>query len=405
MQGVRIAGVGIDLPPRIVTNDDLAKAYLEARQRVLDAGYELTAEQREAYETNDEWIQSRTGIKTRRFAEAHETTSDYAQRAAHAAWTDAYGEGVEYLPDFVLIGTVLGDHKTTPPTVVVTTRKMGLPAYVKRSGELHLRNCGMADIAFACSTPIAALNIALSFIQSENYKRGILILADLMSRTTGQHDRGRSPRVILGDAAAAYVLEACEASASWFHSPPVFMGGDGGVNGCNEDKIKTLADGAAVPLEAQHMDPRRDDHLMFMDGKAVLKDIVPLVANLLIPDMLEFFHASIEDINIIIPHQANSRMSVGVLERIAKRYPHVDFRLATYDNPRGVSVGQGSAPKTHTILWYDNIDHFGNTTSPATALCTYEARELGLIQPGTCIMQIAFGGGYSWGGLVFTWGT
>ncbi len=400
MQGIRIAGLGIALPQRIVTNDDIARMYLEERQHVLDAGYTLSSEQSQAYETSDEWILTRTGIRERRFAEPGESTSDYAARAAHEAWTDAYGDGLEH-PEFFILGTVSPDHPQTPPTSVVALRKMHFPSY--RHG-VQLRGCVTMDVSFACTTPMAALSVGFALIQSGACTRGIVALADLMTRTTGRHHRANSPFAILGDAGAAYVLEACALEHSWFKNPPVFMGGDGGIDGVNENRIKTLAGGSAVPLLAEHLDPRRDDHLMFMDGRNVYEDIVPLVNDRLVPDALEFFGITIEDVDVFTPHQANKRMSEAVVKRLAKQYPHVEFRMATLDCPEGVPIGKSTVPKTHTIIWYDNVDHFGNPTSPATALCTYEARQLGIIKPGTRVLQIAFGGGYSWGSTYFVWG-
>ncbi|MEK7639770.1 MAG: ketoacyl-ACP synthase III [Patescibacteria group bacterium] len=402
MQGVRIAGLGIALPKRIVTNDDIARMYLEERECVLASGIMLTDAEREVYETSDEWILSRTGIKERRFAEPGETTSDYAMRAAHEAWTDAYGDGLE-LPEFFILGTVSPDHPQTPPTSAVALRKMHFPPYRNGLAGKRLRNCITMDVSYACTTPMAALSVGCALIQSGTCKRGIVALADIMSSTTGRHHRARSPFAILGDAGAAYALEACAPEHSWFKNPPVFMGGDGGIDGVNENRIKTLAGGSAVPLLAEHLDPRRDDHLMFMDGRTVFEDIVPHVNDRLVPDALEFFGLTIEDVDVITPHQANKRMSEAVVKRLAKQYPHVEFRMATRDCPEGIPFGKSTVQKTHTIIWYDNIDHFGNTTSPATALCTYEARELELIKPGTRIMQIAFGGGYSWGSTYFTW--
>lgn len=404
MHGVRIAGLGIALPPRIVTNDDIAKMYLEERERVLASGIALTDAEREAYETSHEWILSRTGIVERRFAEPNETTSDYAKRAAEEAWTDAYGDGLE-LPEFFILGTVSPDHPQTPPTSEVALRKMHFPPYRNGLAGKQLRSCVTMDVSYACTTPMAALSVGCALIQSGAYKRGIVALADIMSSTTGRHHRARSPFVILGDAGAAYVLEACNLEQSWFRNPPVFMGGDGGADGVYENRIKTLAGGSAVPILTEHLDPRRDDHLMFMDGRAVFEDIVPLVNDRLVPDALEFFGQSINDVDVIIPHQANKRMSEAVAKRLAKQYADVEFRMATRDCPEGIPIGKGGGQRTHTIIWYDNIDHFGNTTSPATALCVYEARQLGIIKPGTRVFQIAFGGGYSWGGLVFTWGT
>lgn len=161
MYGVKIAGLGMSLPGNIVTNDMVAEMLLNQRAKLIEAKIDLTPAQMEEYETNDEWIRSRVGVVTRRFAPADKTTSDYGALAAESAWTDAYGDGLE-LPEFLIVATVSPDHFTTPPTAAVIQRKMKIPTHV--GGHPHHMITG--DVTLACSSLMTALTWGVSLIQS-----------------------------------------------------------------------------------------------------------------------------------------------------------------------------------------------------------------------------------------------
>jgi len=406
MNGVKIAGIGIALPKRIVTNDDIVEILLVQRQKVLDSGIELTPKQMEEYVTSDEWIVVRSGIHERRFAEKSETTSDYAAKAGHGAWTDAYGDGLE-IPEFLLVATVSPDHFTTPATSVITHRKMGIPVHLRdKSGKRSLRRFIARDITQACSSLMMALEDGFSLIRSGECQCGLVVGADLMTRVMSWNRR--SPFVILADAGAALVLEAVPEKESWFVPNAFFAGINGGPDGEHEKLIMNRAGGAALPATIEHLDPRVDEHMMFMNGNEVFRKIVRIVANEIIPAALAHASLTLKDIDVLILHPANLRMIEAIVERLLKANSEITIRMATREDVTGKLVlAKGeSAPRSgaHTIVCYTNIDHFGNTTSPSIPLSVYEAREFGIIQPGKRVMTVAYGGGFSWASAIIEWG-
>jgi len=406
MNGVKIAGIGVALPKRIVTNDNIVGILLDKRQKVLDSGIKLTPKQMEEYVTSDEWIKARSGINERRFAEKSETTSDYAAKAGHDAWTDAYGDGLE-LPDFLLVATVSPDHITTPTTSVIAHRKMGIPVHLRdKNSKTSLRRFIARDITQACSSFMVALEDGYSLISSGECKRGIVDGADLMTRVTSWNRR--SPFVILADAGAAIALEAVPEKESWFVPNAFFAGINGGPDGEYERLIMNRAGGAALPTIIEHLDPRVDEHMMFMNGNEVFRKIVRMVADKIIPAALEHAGLVLKDIDVLILHPANLRMIEAIVERLLKANPEIAIRMATREDVTGELVlAKGeSAPRSgaHTIVCYTNIDHFGNTTSPSIPLSIFEAREFGVIKPGKRVMPVAYGGGFSWCSAIIEWG-
>jgi len=410
MKGVKITGLGIALPERVVTNDDIVKILLNQRQKVLDSGIVLTPEQMKEYETTPEWIVPRTGINERRFAEPDETTSDYAAQAAHDAWTDAYGDGLE-VPDFLLVATVSPDHFTTPTTSVATHRKMGIPVYRNIGGEKQLCRFIARDITQACTSFVMALQDGYSLIRSGECKRGIVDGVDLMTRVVSWNRR--SPFVILADAGGAFSLEVTSEENSWFGPNAFFSGINGGKDGEYENMIINRAGGAVMPTTIEHLDPRVDGHMMFMDGNPVFNAIVPIVADEVIPAALAHAGLNFFNIKVLALHQANIRMVRAALKRIVNAVKGLAFRLLTKDDfkdelPKGELIvsKKYSVPEeeSHIITCYNNIDHFGNTTSASIPLCLWEAREFGIIVPGKRVMALAFGGGFSWASVIIDWG-
>jgi len=406
MYGVKISGIGIALPDRVVTNDDIARILIEQRKKVIASGYDLSEAQMKEYETSHEWILSHIGINQRRFAEPSETTSDYAVKAGDVAWIDAYGEGLQ-MPDFLLLATVSPDHFTTPATSVITHRKMGIPVYCPTDGKNKKpRRLIARDITQACTSLMTAFQDGCSLIRSGDCQRGLVIGADVMTRVMSWNKR--SPFVILADAGGAFVLESIPEEESWFGPNAFFAGVNGGKNGEFESMIINRAGGAKLPTALDHLDPRVDEHLMFMNGNAVYKKIVPMVANEIIPAALDYTELKLQDIDVLILHQANLRMTEGVVDRLLKANPNMGIRMATYNNPDGElwlpkkpSVGD---EERNELICYNNIEHLGNTTSPSIPLSVFEARELGIIKPGKRVMLLAFGGGFSWCSAIIEWG-
>ena len=406
--GVKIAGIGIALPEWVVTNNDIA-AILEAQRDLVLAekalqGTILTAEQLKEWETDDDWIITRTGIKSRHFAKDHETTSDYTCESGHNAITDAYGEGLGYSPDFNIIATVSPDHFTTPTTSVIATRKMGL-SHIQRisRSETMLRNLIAFDGTQACSSFLMMLLMGVSLIRSGMAQRGLVHGSDLMSRTMSKNKR--SPYVILGDGSGTLALENTPIKESWI-GPTAFTSGVwGGKDGEYEQMIITQAGGATTPITPEHIDPLTDSHLMYMDGKGVYMKIVPFVASQVIPDALTRAGLTLSDIDVIVLHQANHRMTDAVCLRLMIKYGDCEIRLANQNDLEGVLPSKAKAPKDgHRIVCYNTIDHTGNLTSASIPVGLYEAREHGIIVPGKRVLTVVFGGGFSWATCIIEWG-
>lgn len=225
-----------------------------------------------------------------------------------------------------------------------------------------------------------------------------MVGADVMSRVISINRR--SPFIILGDGAGAFVLEQTSEANTWFPSGCFLHGVNGGPDGAYENLIKNVAGGAAHPTTIQDLDPRVDNHLMMMAGREVYEIIVPLVANELIPSACQRAGLQLEEIDVFILHQANLRMIEGVVKRLKKMYPLIDFRYAAQDEPQTIDW----ASEKHVIWIYNSIDHIGNATSASIPIGLYEARERGIITAGKRVLCLAFGGGFSFGSAVINWG-
>lgn len=406
LTGVKIAGLGIALPETIVSNDEIRRILAGRRDQVLARGIKLSEAQSAEFETDDAWIVERVGIRERRFAKLAETTSDYAAMASHQCWTDAYGDGLA-VPDFLILGTVSPDHFTTPATSVITHRKMGVPVYRGGPAGGALRNFIARDVTQACCSFMFAFQDGFSLVRNSLCQRGIVCGADLMSRVMSWNRR--SPFVILADAAGSLALERVPLEQSWFGPNAFFTGVNGGPGGEYEDLIKTMAGGAFRPTRSEDLDPLVDRQMMVMEGNEVFKVIVRMVSNEIIPGALDHAGLSLKQIDVLIMHQANLRMIEAIISRLLKSKDEgMAIRLATSRDPEGELVlpkgVKSLTPKHHVIVCYNNIDHFGNTTSASIPLCLHEARELGIIKPGKRVMAVAFGGGFSWASAIIEWG-
>jgi len=398
MYGVKIAGIGIALPDWVVDNNEIAE-LLKAQRAKIPSDVILTKKQEEEFITSDEWIRPRTGVITRRFAKPNETTSDFAAIAGHAAWTDAYGDGLG-IPDFLLTATVSPDNFTTPPLPAPVQRKMGIPTRIGKQQKLIGLISG--EITLACNSFVSALTFGVALIQSGMCQRGLVIGADCMTRVNSWNRR--SPFIILGDGAGAIVLEATEPKKTWFADNSIFMGVDGGKDGEFEKLIINPAGGAAMPIQPEHLNPLVDLHMMFMKGDEVLKIMIRLFADEVIPAALAKARKTLQQIYVLILHQANLRIIKGGLERLAAKNPDIAFLVISQDMPQGYIIQAKNAKPKHTITVYNSIDHVGNTTSASLLIGLWEAREMGLVQPGMLVDLDAFGGGISWGNVLIHWG-
>jgi 3-oxoacyl-[acyl-carrier-protein] synthase-3 len=328
MASVIIAGVGSYAPTRIVTNEELSKTV----------------------DTTDEWIRTRSGIRERRIAAADETTSDMAVHAARSALADAKVTAADI--DLLIIATATPD-APLPSTACYVQHKLGIPDHA---------TC--FDISAACSGFLYALEIAFGQLLTGRYTRALIIGAEKLSAVTDWTDR--TTCVLFGDAAGAAVLHKVEQNGIGI------LGSDLGADGEFADNLYISAGGSRRPADAKSVEERA--HCIRMNGREVFKSAVRVMETVA-REMLEQHHLTPDQINLVIPHQANIR----IIESLA---------------------GSLKIPMERV---YVNLDRFGNTSSASIPLALDEARRAGRIKPGDLTLLVAFGAGLTYGSTLIRW--
>ncbi|MBU0742901.1 ketoacyl-ACP synthase III [bacterium] len=330
MRNVSFAGTGYHLPERIVTNDDLA--------RLID--------------TSDDWIRERSGIRERRWIEPGQTLAGLGAAAARMAMDDA-GVGPRDI-DLVICATISGDH-FFPGNGVLLQRDLGLGPVA----ALDVRN--------QCTGFIYGVATAAAFIRSEQADTALVVGAEVQSTALDLSDRGRDMAVLFGDGAGAAVLRAADEGgdvlASALHSQGKF-----------HDALWCEMPSCHVPgrIDGTHLAEGR--HHPRMNGRLVFKHAVRRFCEA-IEEVLEKGGATRDDIALVIPHQANLRIT----EAVAKR-----FELA----PQQV---------------FSNIHKYGNTTAASIPIALAEAAREGRLERGDLLVLVAFGSGFTWGANLIRW--
>lgn len=327
MTSAIILGTGSYTPEKVITNDDLSK--------IVD--------------TSDEWIQTRTGIRERRFAADNEATSDMALKAAERAISNADIDKESI--DLIIVATMTPD-MPFPSTACLLQKKMGLP-------------CVPAfDVQAACSGFIYTLNIANNMIRSGQYKNVLVVGAEKTSSILDFEDR--TTCVLFGDGASAAILSSSEeSSVGILHT-------DSGADGENPELLCQPAGGSAIPASSTSVSSRQ--HFLKMNGKEIFKKAVRVMGQSC-TNSLEACHLTNEDIALVIPHQANMR----IIESLAKR---LAIPLDKFHN---------------------NLDLYGNTSAASVGIALDEAVRAGRIQKGDLVLLVAFGAGLTWGSQIIRW--
>lgn len=317
----RILGIGYYAPEKIYDN-----AYMES---IVD--------------TNDEWITQRTGIKERHIAADDEFTSDLATRAGERAIADA---GLTPLDiDLIIVTTVTPDY-FTPSTACVVQKNLGAD------------NAAAFDLNAACSGFATAVTVADQFLTNGTYKTVLVVSADALSKATDYADRGTC--VLFGDGAGAAVLGAGEGGvlSTWI-----------GARGSGGDKLTSLA----YREDAEETEKRvsHDKSTVWMAGSEVMKFAVKIMAEAA-DKVVADAGLTWDDIDLIIPHQANMR----IVEAAAKRIGITTDRM------------------------FINLDRYGNTSGASIPIALCEAREAGRLKRGDKVVLVGFGGGLTWAAAV-----
>ncbi len=322
----RILATGSYVPPRVLTNFDLEKMV----------------------ETSDEWIVSRSGIRERRIAESHVSTSDLGSQAALRA-LEAAGLSPEDL-DFIITGTNSPD-MFFPCTGCFIQAKIGA------------RKAAAFDISAGCTSFIHALSMGDKFVR-EDPKRKVMVLgAEIMSKVTDWTDR--STCVLFGDGAGALILTGEEGERGILST---HLHSDGSL----WELLYMPGGGSANPSTHETVDQRL--HYIKMAGNQLFKVAVRALADVS-QEALKHNGLTSTDIDLIIPHQANVR----IIEAAAKM---INFPMEKV---------------------YLNIERFGNTSSATIPIAMDELRRGGKLKPGEMILLSSFGTGVTWGAAVIRW--
>ncbi|MBX3161544.1 MAG: ketoacyl-ACP synthase III [Deltaproteobacteria bacterium] len=347
----KILGLGSYVPDRVVTNEELP--YLDERH-VRQATKQT--------ETDDAWIQKRTGIKERRYVpnDASVATSDLAHEAAKRALADANLQANDL--DCIIFATLSPDFHF-PGTAVVLQRKLGL------AGK---NDCACYDIRQQCSGFVYGMQMADAFIRTGMYKRVMLVGAELHSHSLDYTTRGRDVMVLFGDGAGVAIFGPMETDDA--RAGIVYTSAHADGNGANDLNLKIFEINRLPYLD---YDPRDREHnqLMYphMDGKRVFLNAVRGMV-MSTNTALAKTGMSWDDIQWFVPHQANLRINEKVVE-VAKIPPE-------------------------KVL--NSIEIYGNTTAATVPLTIDHWRKQGKVKRGDRILSSVFGSGFTWGAAIFT---
>ncbi|WP_417335501.1 beta-ketoacyl-ACP synthase III [Halobacteriovorax marinus] len=322
---VKIKGTGMFVPEKVLTNDDLSKMV----------------------DTNDEWIFERTGIRQRRISntEAGEFPSDMAYHATLQALKEANLEPNDI--DMILFGSVTPDYKL-PNTAVILQQKLGIT-----------NQCAALDIAAACSGFVYGTNMAQAMVRTGMLKNVLVVGSEMLSTEVNWEDRGTC--ILFGDGCGVAIIGRAEEGEE-----SDILATHLGADGTGKEFFDQPIGGAVHPLTPQHLEDK--SHYMQMKGREMFKVATRTLAqNARI--VLEKANLKLEDVDWLVPHQANVR----IIETTGK--------LLGID-PEKVIV---------------NIDKYANTSAATVPMAFHEAIQDGRIKRGDIVLFDAFGAGLTTG--------
>ncbi|MBR1460569.1 ketoacyl-ACP synthase III [bacterium] len=325
MKPLKIAGIGYCVPETVITNDDLTKLY----------------------ETSDEWIYSRTGIKERRVVSGNETAIDLGYNAAQKALNKS-----GFKPEDIdcIISAASAPPQLYPTLSCTLQTKLGIPNQVPAF-----------DLTAACTGLIYALQVARGFIGAGIYKTILIVAADNNSKITNWEDRGTS--ILFGDGAGAMVVTESDDGVDDILS--IDISADGSIG----QMIQTNMPSQCCPLVEQADEVGTGK--IIMNGKDVYKFAVSTVPAY-VEKCIEKSGMKSEDIDYLIPHQANQR----IIESIQNRLKYTDDKVIS------------------------NIKYYGNTSAASIPIALVEGVEQGKIKLGSTAVLCGFGAGMTWGAAV-----
>jgi 3-oxoacyl-[acyl-carrier-protein] synthase-3 len=322
-----MASVGVAVPPRVVTNHDLA----------------------ETLDTSDEWIVERTGIRERRIAGPEQTVAMLSREASELAMERAGVTAAEI--DSIVLGTASPD-RLLPSTACDLQALLGAD------------NAAAFDVGAACPGFLYALTVAEGLIASGQSKIVLIVGAEKLSTITDFQDR--STAILFGDGAGAAIVRHSSGNGRGVLS--TFLKSDGRL----APLLYRPGGGAADPISERVVCER--SHYMKMAGREVFKAAVLAMAEAC-DEALKRAGVAAEEIDLLVPHQANLR----IIEATAKH---------------------AGIPMSKVMV---NLDRYGNTSSASIPLALDQAITEGRVRPGSLVMLVAFGAGFTWGSAVVRW--
>lgn len=326
MRSVGILGTGVYLPEKVLTNADLEKMV----------------------DTNDEWIVSRTGIRERRIAADYEASSDLSVKAAEMALKNANLTADQI--DLIIVATVTPD-MSFPATACLVQDRIGAS------------KAATFDLSAACTGFIYGVSAASQFIATGVYRYALVIGVECLSRIVDWEDRNTC--ILFGDGAGAAVLGPVEDGYGFLSYE---LGGDGSGG----ELLKIEAGGSRCPATAATVEEKL--HSLSMSGREVFKFAVRVMNNAT-EGALAKAGLEKEELDLMVPHQANIR----IIESAMKRFGLTKDKVAI------------------------NLDKYGNMSSASVPVALHEAVQENRIQKGDHVVLCGFGGGLTWGATVLKW--
>ena len=336
MYNSKISGLGFYLPDNIVTNNDLEK--------IMD--------------TTDNWIKERTGIEERRWvkSDSEDTTSVMGVKAAKLAISDANLKNKDI--DFIIFATLSPDYFFPGSGVMV-------------QDMMDMSTIGSLDVRNQCSGFIYALSIADQYIKTGMYKNILVIGSETHSPGLDKTTRGRGVSVIFGDGAGAAVVSRELDKSKGILSTHLHS------QGKYAKELSVISPGMGTRWVSDILkdnDPDDESYLPYMNGQFVFKNAIVRFSEV-INEALQKNNLTKYDIKILIPHQANLRIS---------QFVQRSFKL-------------------HNNQIFNNISKYGNTTAASIPIALAEAYQANLINKGDIIILAAFGSGFTWGSALIKW--
>ncbi|MDT0606924.1 3-oxoacyl-ACP synthase III family protein [Croceitalea rosinachiae] len=335
MYNSKITGLGYYVPDNVVSNDDLSKLM----------------------DTNDEWIQERTGIKERRHVNSEaDTTTSMGVEAAKVAIERAGIDKDEI--DFIVFATLSPDYYFPGPGVLVQR-------------DLGIKTVGALDVRNQCSGFVYGISVADQYIKSGMYKNVLVIGSEVHSRGLDMTTRGRGVSVIFGDGAGAAVVSREEDASKGILSTHLHSEGQ------HAEELSLIAPGMGkrwVTDIINDNNPDDESYFPYMNGQFVFKNAVVRFSEVIV-EGLQKNGLEATDIDMLVPHQANLRISQFVQRKF------------------GLSDDQV----------FNNIMKYGNTTAASIPIALTEAWEAGRVKEGDLVVLAAFGSGFTWGSVIIRW--